>query len=115
MKLGIINTAFAQAGVDTAIGLKHIARIGFDTVDIFTEIDGSVSIELEYMSVGHSVSPKAPGTARPLSMCWWRLLCPLPTAYCLLRTAYCVLPTAYCLLRTAYCVLPTFLVAPGRR
>lgn len=37
MKLGIINSAFSQAGVDTATGLKHIARIGFDCVDIFTE------------------------------------------------------------------------------
>ena len=37
MKLGIINSAFAQAGVDTATGLQHIARIGFDCVDIFTE------------------------------------------------------------------------------
>ena len=37
MKLGLINSAFAQAGVDTATGLKHIARIGFDCVDIFTE------------------------------------------------------------------------------
>jgi sugar phosphate isomerase/epimerase len=40
MKLGIINSALAQAGVDTATGLKHIARIGFDTVDIFTEAVG---------------------------------------------------------------------------
>lgn len=37
MKLGIINSAFDQAGVDTAVGLQHIARIGFDCVDIFTE------------------------------------------------------------------------------
>jgi sugar phosphate isomerase/epimerase len=37
MKIGIINSAFNQAGVDTAIGLQHIARIGFDCVDIFTE------------------------------------------------------------------------------
>ncbi len=37
MKLGIINSAFGQAGVDTATGLKHIARIGFDCVDIFAE------------------------------------------------------------------------------
>ena len=37
MKLGIINSAFDQAGVDTATGLGHIARIGFDCVDIFTE------------------------------------------------------------------------------
>ena len=37
MKLGIINSAFAQAGVDTKTGLEHIARIGFDAVDIFPE------------------------------------------------------------------------------
>src|ERR1700679_3268433 len=37
MKLGIINSAFNQAGVDTTVGLRHIARIGFDCVDIFTE------------------------------------------------------------------------------
>lgn len=37
MKLGIINSAFGQAGVDTVTGLEHIARIGFDCVDIFTE------------------------------------------------------------------------------
>jgi D-psicose/D-tagatose/L-ribulose 3-epimerase len=37
MKLGIINSAFGQAGVDTATGLQHIARLGFDCVDIFTE------------------------------------------------------------------------------
>lgn len=37
MKLGIINSAFGQAGVDTKTGLEHIARIGFDCVDIFTE------------------------------------------------------------------------------
>jgi sugar phosphate isomerase/epimerase len=37
MRLGIINSAFQQVGVDTASGLKHIARIGFDCVDIFTE------------------------------------------------------------------------------
>ena len=40
MKLGIINSAFQQVGIDTAAGLKHIARIGFDTVDVFTEAAG---------------------------------------------------------------------------
>ena len=40
MKLGIINSAFYQAGVDTVAGLKHIARIGFDCVDIATEAVG---------------------------------------------------------------------------
>lgn len=40
MKLGIINSAFQQAGVDTATGLKHISRLGFDTVDVFTEAVG---------------------------------------------------------------------------
>ena len=37
MKLGLINSAFQQVGMDTATGLRHIARIGFDCVDIFTE------------------------------------------------------------------------------
>ena len=40
MKLGIINSAFVQAGVDTTTGLKHIARIGFDCVDVHTEAVG---------------------------------------------------------------------------
>jgi sugar phosphate isomerase/epimerase len=40
MQLGIINSAFQQVGLDTATGLKHISRIGFDTVDIFTEAAG---------------------------------------------------------------------------
>jgi sugar phosphate isomerase/epimerase len=37
MRLGIINSAFQQVGIDTATGLQHISRIGFDCVDIFTE------------------------------------------------------------------------------
>ncbi|MDX1953874.1 MAG: sugar phosphate isomerase/epimerase family protein [Verrucomicrobiota bacterium] len=40
MKLGIINSAFQQVGIDTATGLKHISRMGFDCVDIFTEAIG---------------------------------------------------------------------------
>lgn len=40
MKLGIINSAFQQVGVETVTGLEHIKRIGFDTVDIFTEAMG---------------------------------------------------------------------------
>ncbi len=44
MKLGIINSAFDQAGVDTKTGLEHVARIGFDSVDIFTE---AMTIEQE--------------------------------------------------------------------
>src|SRR5436309_7783467 len=40
MKLGLINSAFHQVGLDTATGLKHVSRIGFDCVDIFTEAVG---------------------------------------------------------------------------
>ncbi|HEY3130609.1 MAG TPA: sugar phosphate isomerase/epimerase family protein [Acidobacteriota bacterium] len=40
MKLGIIDSCFRQVGIDTATGLRHIARIGFDCVDIFTEAVG---------------------------------------------------------------------------
>lgn len=37
MKLGLINSAFAQAGRDTMYGLQQTKAIGFDTVDIFTD------------------------------------------------------------------------------
>src|SRR5437867_5962699 len=40
MKLGIINSAFHQVGIDTVTGLKHVERIGFDCVDVFTEAVG---------------------------------------------------------------------------
>ncbi|MCP4846877.1 MAG: sugar phosphate isomerase/epimerase [Verrucomicrobiaceae bacterium] len=46
MKLGIINSAFGQAGVDTKTGLEHIARIGFDAVDIFTEAMSIDEVEI---------------------------------------------------------------------
>src|SRR2546423_11336367 len=47
MKLGLINSAFYQAGVPTATGLKHIARIGFDCVDIATEAVGISKQEVQ--------------------------------------------------------------------
>jgi sugar phosphate isomerase/epimerase len=50
MRLGIINSAFAQAGVDTASGLEHIARIGFDCVDIHTEAAGLSKGEIRLVS-----------------------------------------------------------------
>ena len=37
MKLGLINSAFAQAGRDTKFGIEKTKEIGFDTVDIFTD------------------------------------------------------------------------------
>jgi sugar phosphate isomerase/epimerase len=56
MKLGIINSAFAQVGMDTATGLKHIARIGFDCVDIFTE---AMTIEADEKRVIAATCEKA--------------------------------------------------------
>ena len=50
MKLGIINSAFQQAGVDTATGLAHIARLGFDCVDIFTEAEGITKREISLVA-----------------------------------------------------------------
>lgn len=47
MKLGIINSAFSQAGVETAVGLEHISRIGFDCVDVFTEAFGISQEEID--------------------------------------------------------------------
>jgi D-psicose/D-tagatose/L-ribulose 3-epimerase len=37
MKLGLINSAWAQAGRDTAYGIHMTREIGFDTIDIFAD------------------------------------------------------------------------------
>ena len=49
MQLGIINSAFQQVGMETATGLEHIARIGFDCIDIFTEAVGISSREVSHI------------------------------------------------------------------
>lgn len=50
MKLGIINSAYAQAGIDTTTGLKHIGRLGFDCVDIGTEAMGISQREIRLVA-----------------------------------------------------------------
>jgi D-psicose/D-tagatose/L-ribulose 3-epimerase len=40
MKLGLINSAFSQVGMDFTEGIRHAAEIGFDTIDISTEAWG---------------------------------------------------------------------------
>ena len=37
MRLGLINSAWAQAGRDTAWGIQKTKELGFDTIDIFTD------------------------------------------------------------------------------
>jgi sugar phosphate isomerase/epimerase len=37
MRLGLINSAWAQAGRDTAFGIRMTKEIGFDSVDIFAD------------------------------------------------------------------------------
>src|SRR3984957_6787625 len=37
MKLGLINSAWAQSGRDTAFGIRATKKIGFDTIDIFAD------------------------------------------------------------------------------
>lgn len=37
MKLGLINSAWAQAGRDTAFGIRQTKAIGFDSIDIFAD------------------------------------------------------------------------------
>src|SRR3984893_11219963 len=37
MKLGLINSAWAQSGRDTSYGIRMTKEIGFDTIDIFAE------------------------------------------------------------------------------
>ena len=50
MKLGIINSAFQQVGIDTATGLGHISRLGFDCVDVFTEAVGISKKEISLVA-----------------------------------------------------------------
>lgn len=50
MKLGIINSAFDQVGIETVVGLNHIADIGFDTVDVFTEAVGISQDEIKLVA-----------------------------------------------------------------
>ncbi len=37
MKLGLINSAWAGSGIDTAEGIRLTKKIGFDTIDIFAD------------------------------------------------------------------------------
>jgi sugar phosphate isomerase/epimerase len=37
MKLGLINSAWAQSGRDTAFGIRMTKEIGFDSIDIFAD------------------------------------------------------------------------------
>ena len=37
MKLGLINSAWAQAGRDTAFGIRMTREIGFDSIDVFAD------------------------------------------------------------------------------
>ena len=37
MKLGLINSAWAQAGRDTAFGIRMTREIGFDCIDLFAD------------------------------------------------------------------------------
>ncbi len=37
MKLGLINSAWEQAGLDTAYGIRRTGEIGFDSIDIYAD------------------------------------------------------------------------------
>ena len=37
MKLGLINSAWAQAGRGTAFGIRSTKEIGFDSIDVFAD------------------------------------------------------------------------------
>ncbi len=47
MKLGLINSAWAQAGKGTQFGIDQTKRIGFDTIDIFVDPLDADRAELE--------------------------------------------------------------------
>src|SRR5437870_7796172 len=37
MKLGLINSAWAQSGRETAYGIRMTKEIGFDSIDVFAD------------------------------------------------------------------------------
>ena len=37
MKLGLINSAWVQAGKGTAYGIRMTKEIGFDSIDVFAD------------------------------------------------------------------------------
>lgn len=37
MKLGLINSAWAQSGRETSFGIRKTKELGFDTIDVFTD------------------------------------------------------------------------------
>ena len=37
MKLGLINSAWAQTGRETSFGIRKTKELGFDSIDIFTD------------------------------------------------------------------------------
>jgi D-psicose/D-tagatose/L-ribulose 3-epimerase len=45
MKLGLINSAWAQAGQDTAFGIRMTKEIGFDSIDIFADPYDTVELD----------------------------------------------------------------------
>jgi D-psicose/D-tagatose/L-ribulose 3-epimerase len=45
MKLGLINSAWAQAGQDTAFGIRKTREIGFDSIDIFADPYDTVDLD----------------------------------------------------------------------
>src|SRR5882672_7746833 len=47
MKLGLINSAWAQAGKDTAYGIWMTKELGFDTIDIFADPLDTSPMELK--------------------------------------------------------------------
>src|SRR5215213_6771095 len=59
MKLGLINSAWAQAGQGTQFGIDQTKRIGFDTIDIFVDpLDaGRAEIELTKSSARRNNLP----------------------------------------------------------
>jgi sugar phosphate isomerase/epimerase len=58
MKLGLINSAFAQVGMGLEDGVRHTKEIGFDTIDIFDEawnMSGERRTEIKQICQGYDL------------------------------------------------------------
>jgi D-psicose/D-tagatose/L-ribulose 3-epimerase len=49
MRLGLINSAWAQAGQDTAFGIRMTKEIGFDSIDIFADPYDTVELDRRHI------------------------------------------------------------------
>ena len=67
MKLGLINSAWVQAGRGTAFGIAKTRELGFDTIDIFAD---PLDIDVEGAAADPAGMRDVPGCRSSASPAW---------------------------------------------